>query len=124
MFAATRGGGRGRGQNFSSRGGQVGGRGRGRGSYTSAASDDKVQGEMSQLNSRMISTSESKKRGSESLEPAVGASAPSKFWSGDLDQNPDEEQEDDLDDPRKDENWKIQKIKGFMKDRDAQSKQS
>ena len=124
MFAATRGGGRGRGQNFSSKGGQVGGRGRGRGSYTSTASDDKVQGEMSQLNSRMISKSESKKRGSESLEPAVGASAPSKFWSGDLDQNPDEEQEDDLDDPRKDENWKIQKIKGFMKDRYAQSKQS
>ena len=60
----------------------------------------------------MMSRSESKKRSCESLESQPRGSG--KFWDG----SNSGDQDQDLDDPRKDENWKIQKRKGFLKDRE------
>ena len=110
--------GRGRGQN-SARGGHVGrgvGRGRGRAQISSQAS----QG------TKMISRSESKKRGCEEVEVLGSTSEKSKFWSGpgvDLEQEQ-EEDESDLSDPRRDEDWKIQRRKGFLKDRESKAEQT
>ena len=69
----------------------------------------------------MVSRSESKKRGCDDLDSRESASASGKFWSGSAlgDNEQDQELDLDLEDPRKDKNWKIQKRKGFLKDREC-----
>ena len=57
----------------------------------------------------------------ENLEPEIGASASSKFWAGSEPGDQDEDQDQSADDPRKDENWRIQERKGFLKDRESKA---
>ena len=80
----------------------------------------------SQLSTKMVSRSESKKRGCDDLDNRESASATGKFWSGSAlgDDEQDQELDLDLEDPRKDENRKIQKRKGFLKDRECKALQN
>ena len=106
--AASRGRGRGKGQAHG-RGGQVGGRGRGRGG---ANTNTKAMHSVSDflISSQSTRSSQSKKRG-EMSHVNENSSEKSKFWS-DLDSGDDTEQPD----PRKSEDWKIQRKKDFQKD--------
>ena len=65
----------------------------------------------------MISRSESKKRNNGILQESKQESS-SKFWNG----SDSEDGDQGLADPRNDEDWKIQKRKGFQKDRDEKIK--
>ena len=118
--APSRGGGgsRGRGQN-SARGGHVGrgaGRGRGRGVIPPQALDSFE----SSQSSKMFSRSESKKKGCEDLEILETSTEKGKFWlESAISPDPDGGDDSEQDDPRNDEDWKIQRRKGFMKDREC-----
>ena len=49
----------------------------------------------------------------------IGSQLPSKFWDDLSAGDQDMELDQDMDDPRKDEDWKIQSRRGFMKDRES-----
>ena len=75
----------------------------------------------------MVSWSESKKRGCDNIEILETNSAKGKFWSGSgagLELDQDGEDESDKSDPRKDEDWKIQRRKSFLKDRESKAQQA
>ena len=69
-------------------------------------------------------SSQSRKR---RKEPTEKPSPPNKFWStpnNAPDQDTESEDDMGLTDPRKSEDWKIQKRKGFMKDKEDKLKDS
>ena len=97
--------GRGRGRGAQAPSSRGKGAGRRRGAYKPSAADFLVYSQ----------TSKSRKRNKIYPEKSKFSA---EFWSG-LNSNQDsDDEEDDQANPRKDENWKIQKRKGFMKERE------
>ena len=107
----------------STRGGAIGGRGRGRGAGATApkpvAADFLIGSKTDHSLSQPTESSQSRKRNKISPEKSKLDTVGSGFCS---------EQESDGDDvqsdPRKDENWKIQRRKGFTKDKEDKIKQA
>ena len=106
---SSRGRGRGRGQNLS-RGGQTSGRGHGRGPNKKPV----VTASDFLISSQSTRSSQSKKRCEISPEKSKPQTRP--------DLGLDSDEETDPQDPKKSEQWKIQRSKGFQKDRESKTK--